>query len=79
MSHAQEYLRSVLAPDQWQEYKRLAAQDSRDSTARQKWQYVQRYGSEDRLAPSVSTARAWLLRNGYIDESGKWTGKTTES
>lgn len=79
MSHARNYLRSILTPDQWQEYQRQAAQDSQDSTARRKWQYVRWYGDKDRLAPSVATARAWLLRNGYVDESGEWTGKTTES
>lgn len=86
MSHARNYLRSILTPAQWQEYRRLAAQDSQDSTARRRWQYVQRYGGEARLASSaatlassVATARAWLLRNGYVDESGEWTGKTTES
>lgn len=78
MSRANDYLATVLTPEQYAEYKHHAALDSRDSTARQKWRSLQRQ-SMPVMYSSRATNLAWLKRFGYVDSDGRWTGLTKEN
>lgn len=72
MSRAQAYLKQILTPEQYEAWREQAALDSRDSTARKKYRYIRTPGMDKRQAKSVETARAWLLRFGYINQAGEW-------
>lgn len=67
MSRAQDYLKMVLTPEQYADYRRHANLDSRDSEARKKARFIKRWQGKGRFAQSVATAKTWLRERGYSE------------
>lgn len=76
MSRAQTYLKTVLTEEQYEEYRRQCNLDSRDSVARGKLRHIRQWEGKGQYDERVASAKAWLRKNGYIDEAGEWTNKT---